>query len=98
MDGANENGCACWSGCLACLSCAWGFVKMIVCCRCRSSPVERDPEETSGVVSDYETSTPPTPARQARFRSVADVFLFVLPPLQRLRRRSTTDHERRATV
>ena len=104
MCGANENGCACRSGCLACLTAAWGFVKMIACCRCRSPerfnslerPAESDPEENgSGVASDYETATPPPTPRQAArargFRSVVDVFQFMLPPLERLRRRSRAE-------
>ena len=99
MDEANENGRSCWSGCLVCLTATWGLVKMITCCRCRSlahlvcpdrAAVERDPEETSGVVSDVETLTPspsPRPRQtRVRFQSIVEVFLLILG-----RRRSGTE-------
>ena len=89
MEEARVTNEMCYNGCFVCLASAWGFVKMILCCRCRllgrlicpERPLrQQGREETSEdlTLSDVESDPPRVP--RVRFRSVAEVFLFVLPP------------------
>ena len=89
---ANENNCC--SGCLGCLATVWRFVKMIICCRCRSL-ARSEPETYVNLVPSEVEDDPGTSPNQtrARFRSVIEAcmvpVMIVLPRSTNWRRRST---------
>lgn len=93
---AYESDSKCYFGCLACLAVAWAFVKLIICCSCRSlerlahrrpatSMSQRSEEDL--VVADCETDseTPLPPGqKRVRFRDIVEVFVISLPAARRL--------------
>ena len=56
MEGAREANENCYNGCFVCLASTWGFVKMMLCCCCRSLARLICPEELVDTCSSMEST------------------------------------------
>ena len=96
---AYESNSKCYFGCLACLAVAWMFVKLIICCSCRSlerlahrrpatSMPQRSGEDLVVAIADCETDsgTPLHPGqKRVQFRDVVELFVISLPSARRMK-------------